>query len=353
MRLFALFTLFLALSILFSTLGVSAIELNSSNVQNSSLDDIRITVNVSKEKIFPGEDMVISGEVKKEGESVDGSLKVVFDGEYTVPLKYGLFRLEKTLSETTRSGYREVVVKFINPSGEEKIERRGIYVEPLASRLDVYTNGNSFNPGDSLNSSAILRDQNSEGIDSEIVMTLYDSRGATIMQKTSREGNLDYILPRDAIPGEWWVYAFSENVRSRRFFTVNEYPKITTEFRGNEVKIKNMGNVAYTKPLSVTFTKAGFSATESFGLSIGVGEEQVLDIAAPDGEYNIQLNSGDMETFFSGIPLTGAAVGIKSKYTGEQVFIVAAFLLLVLLAGTFFKFRKFFGKIAEKISKLD
>ena len=357
MRLFALLASFLILSIFLSFNIVMAAESLGSNVSEvpevPEQQNLDATFKLNKEKFFPGEAIILSGEVKSNGADVEGSVIIKFGDEYMVPLKYGRFKWESMLPENARSGKHEIKITVKTKNGEEYSFEQEAFVSPVPNRLEIYLSSNSFFPESEINTSAILRDQNSEPIDSEIVLSIYDSRGATIVQKTIYNGeDLNYLIPRDAVPGEWWVYAFSKEIKSRKFFHIEEYPKISVEIKGDTLRVKNVGNVVYNKPLEINFLQDKSSAVEKIDLRLGIGEERLFELTAPDGYYEIIIDSKDFDNSFKGIALTGGAIGIKTRYTAEQILVLAMFVFLILIAGAVVKFRQTISQILEKALKV-
>ncbi len=346
MRFFVFLALFISVSAIFSSVNVFSQDFPP---EEGNLSEMEIILTLNRERFSPGDVIKIGGDVLRDGEPITGSVEIKLDDRYFVPLNSGRFRWESTLSGATKSGEREVIIEVTDEDGNSQTLTKKIYVIPIPTRLDIFVNGNSFAPRSTIKASAVLRDQNSEPIDTEVFMTLYDSNGATIMQRKFSGGNFEYTLPRDAVPGEWWVYAYSENIKERRFFSVEEYPKISVELKGEALKIKNVGNVHYTRPLFITFLRNGLSVTDKVSLNIGVGGEQILELTAPGDIYEIKVESGDYSNEFRDVSLTGGAIGVKGKFSHEQILLAAVILLLILAAAAFVKFRETLGKLAGKV----
>ena len=325
----------------------SVVILNQTIVHAS----FNITITLNKEKFSPGERIKVMGAVQREDGSSDinGEVYVRIDKEHKTRLNGGSFAVETTLDNLTKSGQREIEVEVLDEQNGKGIVKKGFYVAPDPAGLDVYLNKNSFLPGVELNASASLLDQNGEKIEgAEIVLTIYDSRGATIMKNTLAYGWLDYTLPGDAIPGEWWVYAYSNDIKARRFFNVEESRRIEYSVDGGMLSVKNVGNVIYTDPISVTFSGNELAVTEVKDLNLEVGVEKRFSLSAPEGKYRVYVTSLTDEKKFEGIPLTGGAVGVSEPappYLILYLIGIGAAIVLIALAARAYQRRS--GKAAK------
>ena len=239
--------------------GVAAQELPEPEVNDTVNLSLAIPLDVdafvSKTKYSPGEKIKVSGTANKDGLAVTGIAKIKINEEYSVRVINGNFFFETILRNNIRSGLHQVMIRVEDEEGRIGSATKDIFIEAVPSKLEIYLNNNSYFPEDLINVSAILKDQNSEAINREIIIRLYDSRGAEVKKETVRGNSFEYNLPQGAIPGEWWVYVFSNNIKARRFFKINELSKVDISIEGDRLVVKNIGNVVYKNNLLIKNAK--------------------------------------------------------------------------------------------------
>jgi len=310
---------------------------------------INITLELNKQHFKPSEELRLEGEARKEnGEKVEGiAVLKINKEEHEAMVKNGKFIFEIMLWKGIKSGEHEIEVEVTDNEGNSGKEKRKIYLSAIPTNLEIYTNNNAFVPEDKIIAFAVLTDQNGEKIDKSISLAIYDSWGKERLRKMVVNESIEYFLEQDAVPGDWWVYAFSENIRIRRFIYVEEVSKIDVELAGDKLTIKNIGNVIYQKPISITFSKNNRSITEIKELSLGAGKEIGFELTA-SGMHDLHIESEDFEKRFADVPLTGGTIGVRpfSASISRKIAIIIAFFMIVLLM--FIKLKKAKREIKTK-----
>jgi len=328
---FGLFATIFSIILLANALLISAQADNSTISGNSTivLKTIEVDAKLSKEKFSPGDKIRITGTAKiGDNEDINGLVKIKIDDYYSTAIKDGHFSLEVTLSDLIKSGDHILSIEVKDSEGNTGSVKNHFYVLPMPKRVEVYLNNNSFSPGGTIEASAIVRDQNSEPIDTATIMTVYDSRGAEVAKVVVHDEKFVLDLPSDALPGDWWIYAYSDSLKARRFFEVYEEQEIETYVNGSNLFIKNTGNVPYRKPITITFWDKGDSDVKSVNLNIAVGAEAKIELSG-FGKYKLDVASGDAQNHFEGVSLTGGVVGaqlygdVSQLVTGVVVFVSA------------------------------
>jgi len=331
------------------TAALVAANVSDSNSSAPAAIPLNITVSLNKDKFYPGEKMKIRGEVMRGNESdIDGEAWIMLEHGYNIKFTNGKFGIDLQLDNATKSGKREMDIEVTDSENNKGAVKKEFYVIAVPARIDIYLNNNSFSPGGMINASAVLLDQVGDPISGEeMVMTLYDARGGAVIDRRPAS-NLVYGLPRGAMPGEWWVYAYSNDIKERRFFKVEEYPKVEYSLKSGKLIIKNVGNVPYNKPVSITFSGSGLAVTEIKDVDIGVGKGESFNLAAPDGNYRVYVTTNGYEEKFEGITLTGGAVGAKQILPNNGAFIFTCIAAAIALLAVLMRF---YGKGKKKNSK--
>jgi len=102
------------------------------------------------------------------------------------------------------------------------------------------------------------------------------------------------------------------------FDVVEENPEIEFLIEADELIIRNIGNVRYTKTIQITIG----TETNSYAQNIRAGDEKILKLISPDGTYNIQVTDGETSIKKENVHLfgTGNVIGAVDKelvgYTG-------------------------------------
>ena len=317
-------------------------DVSGQEVEVKIMENLNVSATVNKKEFSPGDWISIRGTVEKNGEPVDGKITIQIDGTYSASLREGSFSFETTLSNKIKSGDYKITIEAKDEEGDIGSTNKSIYIKPIPLNIEIYLNNNSFSPYSQIEASVLLKDQNGEPIETSTILTLYDSRGAEIKRVTVNNGKFDYIVPKDAVPGEWWIYAFSENIRSRRFFSISEMSKISAYFEGKDLKITNLGNVPYKEEIKIIFAGNGEPVTKTESLNIGVGKSQLLELTAPKGSYFIEFRAPDFKKVFSAVPLTGGIIGINSNFSfgGSFATLVALFLLGIIAIAMRIRIKK-------------
>jgi hypothetical protein len=122
----------------------------------------------------------------------------------------------------------------------------------------------------------------------------------------------------DFSSGIWTIEANYEDTKIERTFLVGEKSEIKFTLEGDELIIKNIGNVRYTKTIQI---KIG-EEINTYAQNIRAGEEKILKLISADGLYNIEVTDGTTSLKKENVELVGVGnvVGAVDKellgYTG-------------------------------------
>lgn len=104
--------------------------------------------------------------------------------------------------------------------------------------------------------------------------------------------------------------------------------------------VSNTGNVPYDKVVEVSFG----DVKELTNIKLQVGESKELQLVAPDGNYEIQIDDGSQYSHLGTAFLTGNAISIRdigNRFTGNLWTIVWILVILILLVAATILVRRY------------
>jgi len=300
---------------------------------------INVSLKLNKESFMPGNTIRIKGEAKKaNGQYVDGIASINLGNEgYSAIVKNGAFEFSTDLKNNFPSGENEIAVKVTDSSGNSGTASKTISVASIPTSLEISANNNTFLPGSKLTTAAALYDQSGKEMNTAISLTLYDSWGADAAKKIiNNSESLEYNFNKDSPTGEWWIYAYAEGIRVRRFISVAEETKIDAALNESTIRIFNIGNTYFKKPVEIIFKNAGTEEKRIEELNLGINGEKELKITAPEGNYDLTVRTDNFEKTFENVYLTGKAIGVeapgmKSFRIAQNIIAIAIIIALAYL----------------------
>jgi hypothetical protein len=141
-----------------------------------------------------------------------------------------------------------------------------------------------------------------------------------------------YYLPNNPNQGPWKINAIYGDVKTSELFQVGELEKVDIRLEEDSLVIENIGNTIYDRNLLISIG----DSQESIRIFLEVGGKRKIRLTAPPGEYSIRINDGtnDNNLVFSGVSLTGNAVGLEKVMEGnffERYPLVSLFLLVLVM----------------------
>jgi hypothetical protein len=156
-------------------------------------------------------------------------------------------------------------------------------------------------------------------VNQEVVVSMWDALENKEINRTIPSNQEIKIKVENDFPsGIWVIRASYLDAEIKRNFVIGENFEVEFSIEGDELTIKNIGNVRYTKAVQI---KIG-DKTNTYVQNIGVGEEKILKLVSPEGIYNIEINDGKTTLKRGNVQLygTGNVVGAVRKdlvgYTG-------------------------------------
>ena len=294
-------------------------------------DAINVTMYVSREHYAPGETIEISGDAQKiNGDQFNGLGTINLDKDYSISVK-GRFALGLKIDPQIKSGKHLIIATAKDDNGNIGKAEKEIYIDAIPTKIMIVLNKDKFMPNEDIYASIKLYDQAGDEMNESIMATLYDSWGSDILSKVTN-GQMRYTFKPDATPGNWWVYAYASGIKEREFFYIEKSEKINISLENDTLKIQNIGNVKYQKPVEIMLSSEGKNNTASIQLNIPINKAVLYKLDGPTGNYSISVKGTDLEESFSAI-LTGKAISISDINAKDITKSLIVWIFIALIAG--------------------
>jgi len=156
-------------------------------------------------------------------------------------------------------------------------------------------------------------------VDKEVTYTLTDTLNKKeVTGTTTSNQETSVTIGNDFVGGIWTITANYSDIQVKRTFLVGENPEIEFIIEGDELIIRNTGNVRYTKTIQIKIGKE----INTYAQNIKAGEEKILKLISINGQYDIEVTDGQTTIKRENVQLfgTGNVVGAVDKnlvgYTG-------------------------------------
>jgi hypothetical protein len=328
---------------------------------------INLETTIEKTYYNPGEILIIEGTATKEsGSPVNGFAELILMDENSNEIESqlftsnnGYFKINKTLKENLKAGkYLSKIRAYekdkdlISNDGFTVIE---IFVNQIPKNLEISFEEKEINPRETLRVKAILHDQTGANIQTNVTITIKDSKGSLLEQKIiSTDEFLEYPIKYNHQAEELKITAEANLLREEDIAKILEKAEIKMDLINDSIFITNIGNIKYCN--KSVLVKIG---DESLNLDIclDIDSNKQFKLTAPEGTYQIEVINDGEKKISKNAFLTGNTINIKEagkntaslmKYPIVWLFIIA---ILGFIAFTIFKkgYKKsFFGYIKSK-----
>ncbi len=311
--------------------------------QAASTPDFEITrniyVNIATDKVIlePNERFNISGRaMRSNGAPVNGFVELkIPDLEITSfrAIEGGRFDIMLAIPENTPAKDYTVSARVYEKDDEGEITNEGagesnIRVKQVIRKNEISISSQRIKPREELVYTALLKDQSDENVAENVKVSFYKPDGALLVSKLVKSGEANNItLEGSSTPGYWRISSTINNLQANRSFYVEEFESISFRLTNGTLSVTNTGNVPYKKSLEVLIG----DTPKVQEVDIGVGETRRYVLSAPDGEYEIGVDSGNGREVVGTSFLTGNAVRIDSE--GSGLFGKSSWLIWMVLIG--------------------
>lgn len=315
-------------------------------------NEIEISLEETQEEFKPGEGIAVGGNAQKvNGKFVNGFVDLTFSAEGVEPItmsdtvKNGYFFFNFTLPENTRAGRYSATITIYEKDFEGVTSNTGTAsfnfgIEQVPTNLEILFETSNVMPGTNLKVKGVLHDQTGDSMDSSVELTIKDNFGnIKLKEEKPADEFLEIPIEYHEPVAEWSVEAYSRGLNAKANFNIIEKQAVEVVLLNKTVTITNKGNVPYNNSVIV---KIG-EETITLDVYLKVDETKTFFLSAPDGEYNIEIQTNEGQSITGMSVLTGKTVGIKES-DGVLGFIlhpiVWIFIIIILLVVLIIVFRK-------------
>jgi hypothetical protein len=154
-----------------------------------------------------------------------------------------------------------------------------------------------------------------------------------------------YELPDNPVQGPWKITAKYKDYETNELFNVGDLKRAKILLEGDNLIIKNTGNIVYDRKLLIWIGDNHQTAD----LNVAVGETKNIKLTAPAGEYTITVDDGTEkeDLVFNEVSLTGNVIGIQAGKSGnffEKYPLVSLFLVTLIVVSVIVFGMRYFKK---------
>ncbi len=330
-------------------------------------DKITVNAELSATEINPNESILIEGEaIREDGNPVMGFMKATINyGNKTFltrseKVDEEFFSINIDIPKDMKAGayILRINVYELDTEGETTNKgflNRNIRIKQVPTSLEIIFDKKEVEPGTNLKVKTILHDQTGEEIPTTANLTIKNERDKIVEEKEGETDKfIEFWIAKNELPGEWKVISKCQEFDTESVFEIMEKEDISIEIINKTLTIANTGNIPYNKTALV---KLG-DETLKIELYLDVGKSQMYRLSAPDGNYEVEVISGNYSVSQE-VVLTGKAVDIR-RVAGDRGLIenpiVWIFITLLLGFITFIVFKRgyqrtFVGYIKSKVRR--
>jgi len=305
--------------------------------------EIKLDVELNKEEILPGEELIVSGSVKYKQLSGASAIQLTVNGENVILNQGGVFSYSYIINEKEKSGQNTLTVTAKDNAGNFGEKTFTYTILPVPTEISLFVPQEEVLPGENLEITSSLYDQAGDKMAGGVKIEVFDKAGNLI---TTGKGKVSLTIGQFAPPEIMKVKASYEALVSEDEFSVGEKIEFEATTDGTGVIIRNIGNVKFEGEVEIlagsesSFEKLVLRVDETKKISLedraGTYE---LTVLAAGNELNLgEVTITDERSVFSRLttPLTGNVAGIDGKGTGVLGYMLVAVVLIAFIVGFYF-----------------
>lgn len=310
-----------------------------------------ITVNPTIQGVVfdPQNTVPIRGEAQKSnGDLLDGFIEVTIpeaDFSFVGEVAAGKFNTSFMIPADMPAGSYKINFRAYEKDFQGTITNEGsaestITVRQVVKKIDIATSAQSVVPTDDITYSVLLYDQADDQAvgDVSVTVTAPDQTVERVILKSGDTQTID--LEPNSPSGYWRIEAKYNDLITYKDVFVQEYRDVSFTLVNETLVIQNIGNVPYIGPVAVTIG----DISEVKDIQLDVGESKRFRLAAPNGEYAIEVGKGSEKQQLGIVPLTGKAISVNAvgegSFSNGLVVLGGVILLLILAVIAVFIYRK-------------
>ena len=292
--------------------------------------------------------------IKENGKPLEGFLETSGLASISKAVVAGEVVEKFTIGEKQEAGAYELKVLVYDKLNGKVLNSENktlkLTVNQIPTFIELSLGDLEATPGQDYKFSLELMDQAGKKMEGAIDTTILSPKEDETKMSIKSGDTATINFPTNSTPGDYKIISTFDAITVSKDFTVKEVQKVSLDLTGSLLTITNVGNAKYNQTIAI---KIG-DKTERFNLSINVGEVRKFNLNAPDGNYDVDVQSGN-DSIQKNLLLTGDAISVKDPSSIgilNRYPLIWAF-LIILLGSTAFVLYKRTGKsrqIKEKFS---
>ncbi len=252
---------------------------------------IDISANFDKQSYQPGDALVLTGSVSGKNNIQLSEVEMSFiygDEKVTRILDGNSFIITYSIASNIKSGKHEIAINSRSAGGNSGTKTVEFNVVQVPTNLTLDVKNLGFIPGEFIPFYLSLLDQASDEITSDVNLVFLD-KDNKILVSGSFKANSDNTIkvPDGTKPGLFKLKVDKFGLSDESSVNVKEYTKLETTIDGNVIKVKNVGNVKYNGPL--TLTAGDIKKDKNVNLDVDEIKDVELNGLIPAGIYDINV----------------------------------------------------------------
>lgn len=254
------------------------------------LEILLLNENVS---VLPGIALTIDGVVRDVEDLVEADIEYSFDDEkFSTKTLNGKFAMDFSIPEDIPSGEHLIKVWATDKYNNRGSGSLALEIIPTPTEIELSTKQQVVNPGEELQYTPIIYDQEGGEIEVAVEIRLTDPEGKLVFKHNVVSGEKqEYLLNQFAMPGSYVLHAFHNDISTSRSLKIKKIRNLNLQQRGSSIFLENTGNTRYedTTTLIVEGAERNYVITKSVKLNPGEFLEVDLSKEVPEGSYDITL----------------------------------------------------------------
>ena len=292
----------------------------------SIIDKIDVNAHANDVHYSPTGRVIVEGTAGNlNGKLKEGLVYATIDGKtYEENVKNGNFEIIFYLFNAIKSGKHEVIIRVEDEHGNFGVSTFSIIVDPLPTKIVVVSDKEAINPGESLNLKVFLNDQAGDVIEDDVIVNLANENGDIFYDSIKKSAEqFQVTLASDVVPGNYLIKGTYGKLEGQKLFVVGQVLLIDYSVDGQELVVKNAGNILYEGVVQIVLEGSGQSLTISKDMDLAASQEERINLGKgmPSGVYKVTVDG----KVFENVEITGS-----SKISYKWFFYILAALLLLL-----------------------
>ncbi len=286
-------------------LGQCSVTITVSSFDNSFLDERTVTgITVTKDLILtlneipdtlPGEQATFKGTLKNaRGLSPEkAELKIRFnDQDYSIPFTEGEFAYNTQIPEKINSGIYTVRAFASDEFGNSGEATARFKIPSKATSIEIFPKEETYLPGQSIELTPVLLDQVRKIMEDSVAVEIISPSGNKVFSSDVASNTLvSHKLDDYSEPGVYQIKASKEAIVNTRQVTVSTVEKLEVSMEGNNISIKNTGNVEYNNITTIIAESEGKKYAVNKKVILMPGQIVKFDLSEDikGGSYSINV----------------------------------------------------------------